>query len=98
MKCKICNQEFVPSKYRPSQVVCSDPACQRSRQLANQKSWREQNPDYFKYLGQEEAWQEKRRRYNRLWKAANKEYIHEYEVAHKDQRREYMREYMRNYR
>jgi hypothetical protein len=98
MICKICNKEFEPSKYRPGQTVCSDPACQRLRQLTNQKSWRQQNPDYFKCLGQEVAWQEKRRRYNRLWKAANKEYVHAYEEDHKEQRREYMREYMRKYR
>jgi len=98
MKCSICNNEFSPSKYRPSQQVCSSPACQRQRQLLNQKQWRLKNPDYFKCLGQEPAWQDKRRRYNQLWKAANKEYIKAYENEHKDQRREYMREYMRKYR
>jgi hypothetical protein len=98
MKCIICNNDFTPSKYRPSQQVCSDPACQRQRQLQNQKEWRIKNPDYFKCLGQESAWQDKRRRYNQLWKSANKEYIKTYENDHKDQRREYMREYMRKYR
>jgi hypothetical protein len=88
----------MPNKYRPNQEACSDPACQRLRQLQNQSAWRNKNPDYFKCLGQEQAWQEKRRRYNRLWKVANKDYVKNYETVHKEQRREYMREYMRKYR
>lgn len=98
MICQICQKDFSPSKYRPKQQVCSNPECQRERQRRNQQEWRGKNPDYFKCLGQEQAWQEKRRRYNRLWKEANKEYITAYELAHKEQRREYMREYMRKYR
>lgn len=66
--------------------------------MQNLKDWRQKNPDYFKCLGQEPAWQEKRKRYNRLWKETNKERLKEYEGAHKEQRREYMREYMRHYR
>jgi hypothetical protein len=98
MVCKYCNNEFKPNKYRPSQQVCVKPVCQRKRQIDNQKQWRQRNPDYFKCLGQETAWQDQRRQYNRLWKTANKDYIHTYEQSHKDQRREYMREYMRKYR
>lgn len=98
MVCKFCNKKFIANKYRPNQQICSDPACQRLRQLQNQMEWRQKNPDYFKCLGQEQAWQEKRRRYNRLWKAANKGYVKTYETEHREQRREYMREYMRKYR
>ena len=98
MNCKICNKEFTPNKYRPNQRVCASPTCQRTRQIQNQKEWRARNPDYFKCLGQGSAWQDKRRRYNRLWKSANKEYVKTYETDHKEQRRAYMREYMRKYR
>ena len=62
------------------------------------REWRRKNPEYFKYLNQETAWSEKRRRYSKLWKDANKDYLKDYELKRKLQRREYMREYMRRYR
>ena len=98
MICKVCSREFVPSKYRPQQQVCGQPACQKARQLSNQKKWRELNPDYFRSLEQDKAWIEKRRRYNKLWKETNKASIKSYEKKNKKQRNQYMREYMRNYR
>jgi hypothetical protein len=98
MICKICQAEFKPNKYHPNQQVCPNPECQKKRQLENLKQWRRKNADYFKCLGQEKAWQDKRHRYNTLWKSANKESLKEYEQLHKEQRREYMREYMRRYR
>lgn len=98
MRCKICRQEFNPSKYRPQQQVCSRLECQKKRQIHNEKEWRTRNPDYFKYLDQESAWKEKRKRYNKLWKSGHKEESKDYEQAHRQQRSEYMRQYMRNYR
>jgi len=98
MICKICQREFIPNKYHFNQQVCSQSACQRIRQIQNIREWRRKNPDYFKCLGQESVWQEKRRRYNRLWKSLNKKNLKEYEQLHQEQRREYMREYMKRYR
>ena len=98
MRCKICQREFIPSKYRPNQKVCSRLECQKKRQIQNEKNWRLRNPGYFKYLDQESAWKDKRKRYNKLWKTTHKAELKEYEQAHSQQRKEYMREYMRNYR
>ena len=98
MRCKVCQNEFIPSKYQPRQQVCSKPECQRLRQLKNLREWRLRNPDYFKCLGQAPAWREERHRYSRLWKVTHKDYIKGYEHAYQQERREYMREYMRAYR
>ncbi|MBU3959168.1 MAG: hypothetical protein KKH29_03120 [Candidatus Omnitrophica bacterium] len=98
MRCKICQNEFIPNKYRPQQQVCSQPECQKTRQVQNQRVWRIKNPNYFKCLGQDVPWQQSRRQYNRLWKATHKKYLKEQDQSHKGQRREYMREYMRRYR
>ena len=98
MRCKTCQNEFIPNKYHPQQQVCSQPECQKTRQIQNEKEWRMRNPDYFKCLGQESAWRESRHRYSKLWKTTHKDYAQQYEENHKLQRREYMREYMRRYR
>lgn len=98
MRCKICQNEFVPNKYHPHQQICSQPACQRARQIQNEREWRLKNPDYFKSRGQEAAWRRIRQRYNKLWSSTHKDYLKKYEASHKEQRREYMREYMRRYR
>lgn len=98
MRCKICQKEFIPNKYRPNQLVCSDAECQGKRQIENERAWRVKNPDYFKCLGQDEAWRQNRHRYSRLWKAVRSEHLKEYEKGQREQRRGYMREYMREYR
>jgi len=98
MQCKICKNEFIPTKYRPKQQICSRPACQRLRQIQNERTWRQKNPDYFKYLGQNSAWQEVRRTYNKLWRQTHKDELKSYEKTHQEERREYMRQYMRTYR
>jgi len=98
MRCKICQNEFIPNKYRPHQIVCSQPECQKIRQLSNERDWRLKNPDYFKCLDQVSSWRENRHRYSQLWKKVHKGDLKIYEQGHKPQRREYMREYMRRHR
>lgn len=98
MRCKICENEFIPNKYHTQQQVCSRLECQRVRQVQNERDWRLKNPDYFKCKGQDAAWRENRHRYSRLWKAAHKEDITNYDHTSQQRRREYMREYMRIYR
>lgn len=98
MRCKFCQKEFTPSKYRPKQQACPRPECQKMRQIQNARDWRGKNPDYFKYLDQDRAWRESRKRYNALWRKSHKEALKEYDEAHRPQRKEYMREYMRKYR
>jgi hypothetical protein len=98
VRCKICQNEFIPNKHRPQQQVCSQPECQRIRQIQNQREWRTKNPDYFKCLGQEQAWRDTRHRYSKLWKTTHIEHVNDYGHNHQEQRRQYMREYMRGYR
>lgn len=98
MRCKVCNKEFSPSKYNPSQQTCSSSECQHLRQLLNEREWRGRNPDYFRCHGQDQVWQENRYRYVKLWRLAHRDYLREYAKSHAPQRREYMREYMRRYR
>jgi len=98
MRCKICQKEFIPSKYRPNQQVCSQSECQRMRQIQNERDWRLKNPDYFKYLDQEPAWKGKRHLYNSLWRGSHKDELKEYELGHSQERKKYMREYMRRWR
>ncbi|MFA5090165.1 MAG: hypothetical protein WC510_03905 [Candidatus Omnitrophota bacterium] len=98
MRCKICQKEFTPSKYRPNQQVCPQANCQKARQVLNERAWRKRNLDYFKCLDMESAWRKSRCQYNRAWRIANQEYLKEYEKTHQDKRKEYMRGYMRQYR
>ena len=98
MRCNICQNEFIPNKYRPHQEVCSQPECQKIRQVQNEREWRLKNPDYFKCFEHESAWRKNRQRYNALWKSTHKSSLKNYEESHREQRREYMREYMRRYR
>lgn len=98
MRCRICNQEFIPAKYHPHQQVCSKLECQHRRQLQNQRDWRIRNPGYFRHRGQDFAWQKSRRRYMQQWRVMHKDYIRDYQISHRPKRREYMREYMRKYR
>lgn len=98
MRCKICQNEFIPNKYHPLQQVCARPECRRIRQIQSLREWRIKNPTYFKYLEQETPWRQARHRYNQLWRARHKEDLKEYAQSHKEQRREYMRGYMRRRR
>ena len=62
--CPYCREPFVPSRYRPDQRVCSQPACRRRREyhrrkqqtdplyrqvcLDSQQKWRARHPEYQK--------------------------------------------------
>lgn len=98
MRCRICQKEFVPSKYRPNQQVCSQSGCQNLRQVQNEQDWRLRNPDYFKSVGQSKVWKETRHQYNKLWRQEHKKQLKKYAWEHAEERRNYMREYMRKHR
>jgi len=98
-KCKMCGKAFIPNKYRPNQEVCSSLECQYQRQLVNMKSWREDNPNYFKYKeSQDKSWKQACRERSLEWRRKHKEYLQLYREANKERHRDYMREYMREYR
>ena len=98
-KCEMCGKAFIPNKYRPNQSVCSSLECQYQRQLSNMKSWRNANPNYFKYKeSQDKSWKQACRERSLEWRRKHKEYLQLYREANKERHREYMREYMRKYR
>jgi hypothetical protein len=98
-KCEICGKAFIANKYRPNQTVCSSLECQYQRQLTNMKSWRNANPNYFKYKeSQDKSWKQACRERSLDWRRKHKEYLQLYREANKERHREYMREYMRKYR
>lgn len=72
--CKICGKEFISDKYHSRQEVCLGPSCQHKRQLLNQKQWRKDNPDYFKYKDKKNLWEQKRAQYLKNWRQSHKNY------------------------
>ncbi|MBN2097816.1 MAG: hypothetical protein JW714_04995 [Candidatus Omnitrophica bacterium] len=96
--CLICQQKFLPSRYRKEQQVCSRRECQRQRQLNNLAAWRAKNPGYFKFSQHDSSWAELYRGRARRWRKKNQAKIKKYRRAHKQEHREYMREYMRRLR
>jgi len=77
-KCTICGRNFTPDKYHPHQEVCSAPECQHKRQIMNQKIWRKQNPEYFKYKEKATPWERKRSEYLQKWRKEHKDYFKKY--------------------
>lgn len=98
MICQICKREFILSKYRPAQRVCSDPECQHLRQLKNIREWQKRNPSYFKGNPGDILWRQICRQRGILWRQRNGDRLKEYRRNHRESHRLYMREYMRQYR
>ena len=81
--CSVCQKEFKPNKFHPRQKVCNDPECQHKRQIDNQKSWRNENPNYFKYKERQTPWERKRAEYLKIWKSTHKNYFKIYRLKKK---------------
>lgn len=97
--CLYCHAGFTPNKYSPRQSVCSNPECQKKRQLESMRQWREKHPNYFKYDESKGVqWLETQRRRSREWRQRNPEKIRSYRQSHSEEYRRYMREYMQRYR
>ncbi len=97
--CVYCKITFEPNKYSPKQKVCSNPVCQKKRQLDSMKNWRERNPNYFKYDESKGlVWLETQRRRSKVWREKNPDKVRAYRQTHLTEYRSYMREYMRQYR
>ena len=58
--CPHCQRLFVPSVYRPQQLVCSQPACQRQRRTDYHRKKLETDPIYRQVVrdSQEQWWDE----------------------------------------
>ena len=97
--CVYCGTSFSPNKYSPRQKVCSNPACQKKRQLESMKLWREKYPNYFKYdESKGPEWVSRQRQRSKVWREKNPDKVRLYRSAHLKEYREYMREYMQKYR
>ncbi len=97
--CVYCKTEFTPNKYAPRQKVCSNPECQKKRQLDSMKLWRENHPNYFKYDESKGAeWLENQRERSRKWRRGNPDKVKSYRQKHLGEYRRYMRDYMRRHR
>jgi len=63
------------------------------------KSWRDSNPNYFKYKEIKDVkWKDSCRERARRWRQNHLDYLKLYRQEHKEEHREYMRKYMRDYR
>ncbi len=97
--CIYCSSTFSANKYSPRQKVCSNPECQKKRQLESMKVWRERNPNYFKYDESKGlVWLETQRKRSKVWRAKNPDKVKAYRQAHTGEYRQYMKDYMRQYR
>ncbi|MBN2119842.1 MAG: hypothetical protein JW734_02140 [Candidatus Omnitrophica bacterium] len=84
--CKICSKEFVPDKYHPRQRVCSSKECQNARQMKNQRVWRSNNPNYFKYKDKKTPWELRRYNYLKKWRQDHRGYFKSYRKKIKKQK------------
>lgn len=97
--CIFCKTSFIPNKYSPRQKVCSNPDCQKKRQLESMKVWRQSHPDYFKFdESKGSEWLETQRQRSREWRRSNPDKVKAYRQKHLGEYRRYMREYMRKHR
>ena len=98
-QCFYCQSAFTPNKYSPRQKICSNPECQKKRQLDSMKLWRQSHPQYFKYdESKGTEWLKVQRDRSKRWRENNPEKVKSYRQTHLEQYREYMRGYMRAYR
>jgi hypothetical protein len=71
-RCRYCQQFFQPSVYRPQQIICSDPECQRRRRS-----------DYHRErVGRDAAYAEDVRASQRKWRHAHPDYWKQYRQQH----------------
>jgi len=67
--CRGCGQPFQPRPQTPTQTYCSQPACQRARKRAWQRSKRATDPDYrANDRAAQRAWAQSHPQYWRDWR------------------------------
>jgi len=72
--CPYCQQGFVPSRYRPSQQVCSAKPCQDRRKADSHRTRKTQDPVYAQVC----------RDSQRKWREAHPDYQRQYRETHPD--------------
>jgi hypothetical protein len=73
--CRYCQQSFLPSKFRPDQIVCSQPDCQRRRRAEYHRHKLESDSEYAQVV----------RDSRRKWRQAHPDYQKNYWRTHPPQ-------------
>ncbi len=69
--CPYCHEAFLPSRYRPDQVVCSAPECQRQRRAAYHRNKLKGDADYREQCRESQRqWREQHPNYMRSYRQA----------------------------
>jgi len=71
-RCPYCQRSFLPSVYRPQQVVCSQAECQRQRRADYHRQKLRTDPEYRQVA----------RDSQQKWRRANPDYLRQYLVQH----------------
>ena len=70
--CPFCREFFTPSRYRPDQVVCSRPKCQRQRRTAYHRQRLNDDPSYrAQCRDSQQQWREQHPNYMRDYRKAH---------------------------
>jgi hypothetical protein len=70
--CRFCQQSFEPSKFRPDQSVCGQPACQRQRRAEYHRRKIDTDPEYAQVVGDSQ----------KKWRDAHPGYQKTYRQSH----------------
>lgn len=74
--CPYCGRSFFPSRFRPQQRVCSDPACQRRRRRDYHRDRLDSDPEYRQICrDSQKKWQEDHPDYPRQYRSRNPSYV-----------------------
>ena len=75
-KCRICLKPFLPSRFRPSQSVCSSPDCQRRRKTDSHSDKCRDDPEYrLVCLDSKRKWRERNRDYQGRYRDDHPAYV-----------------------
>ena len=88
--CPYCREPFVPSRYRPDQRVCSQPACQRRRRREYHRRKQQTDPLYRQVcLDSQQKWRARHPEYQKSYRLKHPESVQRNREAQRgrDQRR-----------
>jgi len=97
-KCRICLKPFLPSRFRPSQSVCSSPDCQRRRRTDYHSDKCRDDPEYrLVCRDSNRKWRDRNRDYQRRYRDDHPAYVeHNRRQQRRRDRRRRMRHLVKN--
>ncbi len=93
-QCPYCGRSFSPSRFQPSQRVCSDPDCQKRRRAEARNRQLERDPEYRGVcVDSRRKWREAHPEYPRQWRATHPDYVkrNRQQQCERDRRRQLRR-------